>query len=215
MSSTLSDRQRDHIRALLSRVNLSRGLGTLDQPCSIAAINIALVGQLTDQVPECMSLVVGEWIIAIQDRMPDHARNSPRWKDLLPLAAGTGRELEIERVSILLEHWRQVTLPLVQSAVEGVFGTAYSPSGQRWLEESAQRLAQRLAWAEKRVEEATAKTRALEAEAAAQETAKVAAVAVEGVVGGVVLAEGAAPAAGAWERLDPAGLLARLISAER
>ena len=54
-------------------------------PCSVAAINLALFGRLTDHVPPCMSLVVGRWIIRIQDAMPDTMRNSDalfrRWSN--------------------------------------------------------------------------------------------------------------------------------------
>jgi hypothetical protein len=72
-------------------MTLPSGLGTEESACSIAAINLALTGELTDDIPDCMSEVIGRWIIPTQDAMPAELRNSPRWKSLLPLAAGTGQ----------------------------------------------------------------------------------------------------------------------------
>ena len=76
--------------------HLPSGLGTLEEACTVAAINLSLTGELTADIPECMSKVVGRWIIVIQDAMPDEMRNSDAWLDLIPEAAGTGRKLEAE-----------------------------------------------------------------------------------------------------------------------
>jgi hypothetical protein len=102
--STITTEQEQRIRDLLSTMRLSDGLGTREQACSVAAINLALTGELTGTIPACMSAVTGHWIISIQDRMPDELRNSTEWKTLLPLAAGTGRDLERERLDIILDH---------------------------------------------------------------------------------------------------------------
>lgn len=114
MHSTISPQQQQAISALLATVNLSEGLGATEEPCSIAAINLALTGRFTDEIPPCMSQVVGEWIIGIQDGMPSDMRNSAEWKRLLPLAAGTGRDREQERQQIIVEWMWAVALPIVQ-----------------------------------------------------------------------------------------------------
>ena len=104
------------IADFLATHRLASGLGTAEEPCSIAAINLALSGRLTDDIPACMSPVIGKWIIAIQDAMPDGLRNSPTWKALLPLAAGTGRHpaLEQRRAALLLDWVWDDVLPQLQ-----------------------------------------------------------------------------------------------------
>jgi hypothetical protein len=114
-NSTLTTEQQQAITDLLKDMVLPSGLGTAESACSIAAINLALTGKLTDTIPDCMSNVIGQWIIRIQDRMPNEIRNGVEWKQLLPLAAGTGRLLEHERLQIILDHMWTVSLPLVQS----------------------------------------------------------------------------------------------------
>src|SRR6476661_3832939 len=86
----------------LATHHLPTGIGTKEEACSIAAINLALTGKLTDRIPECMSPVIGKWIIRIQDAMPDEMRNSAAWKALLPAAAGTGRDREADRLRIIM-----------------------------------------------------------------------------------------------------------------
>ena len=83
--------------AYLDTHELPKGLGSEEAACSVAAINLALTGELKDDIPPCMSRVIGKWIIRIQDAMPADMRNSQEWKSLLPLAAGTGREHEHEQ----------------------------------------------------------------------------------------------------------------------
>ena len=90
------------------------GLGTDENACSIAAINLALNGQLTDGIPDCMSVVIGNWIRCIQDAMPFEMRNSPEWRELLPLAAGTGQSHERKRIDIVLSWMFDEVLPLLQ-----------------------------------------------------------------------------------------------------
>ena len=113
------------IADFLAHRHLASGLGTAEEPCSIAAINLALTGHLTDDIPPCMSRVVGCWIIRVQDAMPDAVRNSRDWKALLPLAAGTGRDpaQERRRVALLLDWiWTDVLPPLQSLADEQGFG---------------------------------------------------------------------------------------------
>ena len=113
--STITAEQSSAIEAMLASMpDLPSGVGSEENACSIAAINLALSGNLTDEIPKCMSLVIGKWIIKIQDSAPAELRNSERWRRLLPLAAGTGRDREAERSSVALEWMWSVVLPQVQ-----------------------------------------------------------------------------------------------------
>ena len=114
--STITSDQEQAIRNYLKGRHIPAGLGDENEACSIAAINLALAGQLTDQIPDCMSPVIGRWIISVQDVIPDDMRNSLQWRDLLPLAAGTGRDPADEkaRLDIILEWMWSDVLPTVQ-----------------------------------------------------------------------------------------------------
>lgn len=108
--STLTAVEQQKIADRLATHDLSSGLGDELTACSIASINLALTGRLTDEIPACMSPVIGKWIIGVQDVMPFAMRNSTEWKRLLPLAAGTGRGSESARLSIILEWmWTRAT----------------------------------------------------------------------------------------------------------
>ena len=121
--------QQADIAATLARMpNIPAGIGTTENACSIAAINLALTGKLADDIPECMSLVIGRWIITTQDAMPASMRNSAEWRALLPLAAGTGRDpaREQARLAVLLGWMWGVVLPRVQPAADaGGYGDAW------------------------------------------------------------------------------------------
>lgn len=93
---------------LLSKRYLTEGFGGKEDACSIASINLALTGRLSDEIPECMSRVIGIWMSRAQDAMPDEQRNSHEWKRLLPLAAGTGRDKETSRRKIVMDWIEQV-----------------------------------------------------------------------------------------------------------
>lgn len=111
--STITPDEANKILATVMSMRLSPGIGTKENACSLAAINLALIGKLTDEIPECMSLVVGRWIIKTQDYMPDKMRNSKEWKELLPLAAGTGRENHLKELVIIMDYmWSALTLVL-------------------------------------------------------------------------------------------------------
>jgi len=122
---TFEDQQK--ITALLDTMPvLSVGVGTRESACSIAAINLALSNTLTDKIPACMSHVIGSWIIKIQDGMPYSIRNSPRWRALLPRAAGTGRELEEQRRNVVIDWMWGIVLPQLQPfADEQGFGSEW------------------------------------------------------------------------------------------
>ena len=114
------------------------GLGTKDSACSVAAINLALTGEITDKIPKCMSYPLGQWIIKVQDTMPGEMRNSAEWKALLPLAAGTGREREDERLEIILDWMWGTVLPYAQPvADEYGFGEEWRRMCEERTEESA------------------------------------------------------------------------------
>ena len=114
----MSDALQKTVAEFLRDKTLVSGLGTDESPCSIAAINLALTGKLTDSVPECMSLVIGKTILVLQDAMPDAMRNSDAWRTLLPLAAGSGRQHEAQRLAVLLDWMWSVALPEVQPVAE-------------------------------------------------------------------------------------------------
>ena len=125
--STITQAQQDAIAAYVSTHHLPFGIGTEEAACSIAAINLALTNILTDTIPDCMSAVIGRWIIGVQDAMPDDMRNSPAWKSLLPLAAGTGRGHEPQRLAILFDWMWTAVLPTLQPiADKGGYGNAWS-----------------------------------------------------------------------------------------
>lgn len=117
--STLTLDQQDKITTTIASMgNISSGLGNIKSACSIAAINLALTGELTDNTPDCMSLVIGGWLIKIQDVMPDEMRNSKEWRELLPHAAGTGRDNESRRLDVIMDWMWNTVLPQVQPYAE-------------------------------------------------------------------------------------------------
>ena len=124
--STLTPEQQ---AAILNRVmthDIAKGVGTAETACSIASINLALTGRLTDEIPACMSPVIGRWIIVVQDAMPADIRNSREWRELLPFAAGTGRDHDVERLAIMMNWMWATVLPSVQPVADaGGYGDAW------------------------------------------------------------------------------------------
>jgi hypothetical protein len=114
MSDTFTAEHRATLESYLNTHELPSGLGNEESACSIAAINLAISGELTDDIPDCMSKVLGQATIALQDAMPDEMRNSVRYKRLLPNMAGTGREQEKERLKILIKWMWETVLPQLQ-----------------------------------------------------------------------------------------------------
>ena len=112
---------------------IPRGLGTEEAACSVAAINLALTGKLTESIPDCMSSVIGNWIISVQYAMPGDIRNSPEWKALLPLAAGSGQHLEVERLNVIMDWMWQRVLPYAQPIADK------HDFGAEWVEMCNQR----------------------------------------------------------------------------
>jgi len=118
--------QAKKIEDFLINHDLGHGLGNEEIPCSMAAINLATSGRLTDDIPDCMSEVIGHFIICTQDSMPIDRINSKDWKDILPLAAGTGRNNESERSEIIKSWLFSDVLPLLQDlANDNGFGVEW------------------------------------------------------------------------------------------
>ena len=202
----LTAEQQAAIAAKVNSMTLPKGMGDEHSACSIAAINLALSGRLTDKIPDCMSEAVGKWVIRVQDAMPDEMRNSKTWKGLLPLAAGTGREHERERLAIIMDWLWVVVLPYVQPIADaGGYGKEWRDMYQTRTREAARAAAWAAAWAAGAAEAA-----AWEADWAAEE-----AEAAEAAWAAAGAAWWAAEASGdpgkAWEHFDPCGLLAKLV----
>jgi len=85
-----------------------------ESACSLAAINLAISGELTDKIPDCMSEVLGKAIIVLQDSIPDDMRNSSRYRDMLITSPGTGRDKEEERLAVLMDWMWGTVLPKLQ-----------------------------------------------------------------------------------------------------
>jgi hypothetical protein len=120
MSSTLTHEEEQQIAEWLAdHPTLTQGVGTEEAACSVAAWNLALTGTLTDKIPDCASEVIGRWIIGVQDSCPpEHGRGHPEWLRLLPLAAGTGRAHEAERLAIVLDWMWGTVLPSLQPVAD-------------------------------------------------------------------------------------------------
>jgi hypothetical protein len=211
------------IAEVVNRMHLPIGLGDKENACSIAAINLALTGELTDKIPDCMSGVIGRWIISTQDAMPDAMRNSPEWKRLLPLAAGTGREHEKERIDLLLNHMWTVALPLIQPVADA---HGFGDEWRAMLAEKSKSAAMAAAAEAAEAAEAEAAEAAAEAAVAAEAEAEAARAAAEAAAEAARAAVWAAAAwaaaeaagwaaaeAAGWETLNPCQLLADLIAA--
>lgn len=213
--NTITAEQQEAIAAQLKDMILPVGLGSKESACSIAAINLALTGELTDDIPDCMSQVIGKWIIQVQDSMPDDFRNSRQWKALLPLAAGTGRERERERerLNIIMDWMWGTVLPTLQPIADR------NGFGDAWLAMTTHRTraAAKEAWtAAVATESATAAAAATYAATATATYAADAADAADAAAYAAATAETVAMVAAwadidAWTTVDPCGLLDRLI----
>ena len=107
-------KHRKNLNTYLKDRFIPAGLGTEEEACSLAAINLSINGWFTDEIPDCMSDVLGRLVIILQDAMPNHMRNSEEYKSLLPDMAGTGRKHEKDRFNILLDWMWETVLPKLQ-----------------------------------------------------------------------------------------------------
>ena len=212
------------------------GLGTKEAACSIAAINLALTGDLIDTIPGCMSLVVGNWLITTQDSMSSQTRNSQEWRRLLPLAAGTGREREAERIDIILDWMWGTVLPSLQSLADKY---GYGVPWRRMCENRTEAAANAAAtaadnnhrsmayvWTSARASARAAAIEAASASAASSECVWSAAwsgtraARAAGEANGETARETGIPGArvaasnATWDLFDPPGLLRRLVEVQ-
>lgn len=192
--STITPAQERAIRAYFAGVAaIPRGLGTHEAACSIGGINVALYGKLTGTIPSCMSDRIGYWIIAVQDQMPPTMRNSAEWRELLPLAAGTGKEHEDERLALILEWLWETVLPHLQPLAD------QAGFGREWREMCQARTR-------------NAALAAAAAANAANAAAANAALAAATYAATNAAARYAAASERSWRAFDPVGLLSRLIA---
>jgi hypothetical protein len=238
--STITEAQAAAITARLAEIpHLAAGLGTEDEPCSVAAINLALTGELSEDIPGCMSEVIGRWIIRIQDAMPADLRNSAEWRALLPLAAGTGRDPATEEARLeLIGDWMWSALALAQPTADRFgFGVEWEAMCATRTIAAADAAAARAdaaadaayarayAYADAADAAAYAADAADAADAAAYAAARAAdaaayaAAAYAAAARAYAYADAAAARAyagaldgGSWEPIDPARLLARLVA---
>jgi hypothetical protein len=232
MTSMLPPDAAERLSAYLATHHLPAGLGTKEEACSIAAINLVLTGELTDETPDCMSMIIGAWIRRIQDPMPDTMRNSEQWKTLLPAAAGTGRNSDDERrrVDLIIEWLWTTVLPSVQPVADlHGFGEEWrrmttAKAANATNAANAANAAANAAHAANAANAAHAADAASHAATAASDAAANAAAAnaydaydaaadAADAAYAAVNAVNAVNAAAAWETFDPPGLLARLIDA--
>jgi hypothetical protein len=206
------------IAETVNRMHLPAGLGDKENACSIAALNIALTGELTDVAHPCMSPVIVNWVIKIQDAMPDKLRNSARWKAAIVRIPGTGREHEQERAALILEHMWTVALPMLQPLADAKgFGNEWrrmtierTPDSARAADWAAGAAAAKAGWT---AEEAAGAAASWASSAAKVEEA--ASADWDAGARAAAWAAGAAAAAGipnVWTILDPCGLLERLVA---
>ena len=189
MTTLYTPEVRAKLEDYLATHDLPSGLGDESSACSVAAINLALTGELTDDIPDCMSKVLGSATIALQDLMPHEMRNSDRYKAWLPTAAGTGRDHEQERLAVLMDWMWGTVLPHLQGLADE------KGFGQEWRE-----------MCEQRTESVAAKAVAANAAAAA--------VAAEAAASATYAASAAydayADRVGFWDAVDPIGVLERM-----
>ena len=214
MTTTWTPEANDRLTRYLARDGyvIPIGLGTEEAACSVAAINLALTGQLKDDIPDCMSKVIGSWIIRAQDAMPDDIRNSQAWRELLPMAAGTGRALEQERLALILEWMWDTVLPSVQPVADK---RGY---GAEWRTMCKERTTDAARDAAKASARDAARAARSAARASAWDAAKAARIASWDAAWAARSASWAAERtdawAAAWAAFDPCGLLRRLIDCE-
>ena len=192
------------------------GIGTEEAACSVAAIRLAWDGELSDEPPACMSPVLAQWIIGVQDAMPASIRDSAEWRGLLPLAAGTGREREDERLAVIMDWlWGTVMPHLQPIADEHGFGAEWRECETRTMDAAQAAADAAEAASVSRAVEAATRVAKAAAYAYAYEYAAAEAAKAEAAYMAANAAEAAAYAADApaWDAFDPVATLLRIIDA--
>jgi hypothetical protein len=206
MTQTFTQEHRAKLEEYLATHTLPSGLGAKESACSIAAINLAVSGTLTDDIPDCMSRVLGRATIWLQDAMPEEMRNSLRYKTLLIDMAGTGREHEQERLAIIMDWMWSVVLPhLHPLADKHGFGSEWQTMCNLKTTAAAATAAAAAYAAADAAADAAARAAATAAAAAYAARAADAAAAAAGAA-----TYSATAAADFWETVDPIGVLERM-----
>ena len=120
-------RDRAAIAAVLADMpHLAVGVGSRDSACTVAVINLALTGEVTDDCPDCMSPVLHRAVIVLQDAMPAELRDSASYRALVHLMAGTADGRDDARLAILQDWMWTVVLPTHQAEADRLgYGDAW------------------------------------------------------------------------------------------
>jgi hypothetical protein len=211
MTQTFTQEHKAKLKEYLATHTLHSGLGTKEIACSIAAINLAVSGTLTDDIPDCMSDVLGTAAIVLQDAMPEEMRNSERYKALLPEMAGTGREHEQERLAILMNWMWSVVLPQLQPiADKHGFGSKWQTMCNLKTAAAARAAARAAGGAGGAGGAAGAAAAAAAFAARAARAADYAALAAADCAAAAAGGARAAASGDFWETVDPIGVLERM-----
>jgi hypothetical protein len=101
----ITEEQRDRVERECETRQMVAGTGKEREgtACLMSAVNLALLGRLTDGPNPCVSEVVREMVIGLHDHLPDEIRSGQAWRSLGPLMLGTGGDgHDDERVSAIL-----------------------------------------------------------------------------------------------------------------
>jgi hypothetical protein len=221
MTTKYTSDHRIKLEAYLATHTLPNGLGYRESACTLAAINLAMRGKLTDDIPACMSNVLGKATIQLQDAMPAEMRNSDRYKALIPNMPGTGRAHEAERLAVLMDWMWTVVLPQIQPIADQY---GFSESWQKMCKEktvdaarAAARAARAASYAARAAADAAAVAAraAYAADAAADAAAAARAARAVAVADAVAAADASAADASAarnafWVSVDPISVLERM-----
>lgn len=194
-----------------SHPHLSKGVVNEEEMCTIAVVNMALTGRLTAGLHPCVSHIIHKWVIVTQDSMPDAIRDSGAWRESIPLIAGSAASEEIERARlkrIIAWMWDSLADKAVLAAVPEDARQAWGRMLVERTPAAAYAASNAVAYAIPAVRAAVdAAADAAEEAAGAAEEADDAAYAVR------YAAEiNDSARTSYWQRRDPAGLLAGLVS---
>lgn len=94
---------------LLPKVSIGKGVSQVDatKPCTVQLLRMAAGDYPVSAAPPSgVSPVLSYWLVVVQDSMTHEARNSARWRDLLPLAFNTRDHNDAQRVRIWQSWFR-------------------------------------------------------------------------------------------------------------
>lgn len=107
------------IRKFLAGRTITSGMGDASACCSIASINMATRRMLCDDPPPSMPDTIYQWVVPVQDAMPDRLRNAADWRALVPDAAYVltgeiGGGGEAKRFGVLKDWVWDAAMPLLR-----------------------------------------------------------------------------------------------------